>query len=162
MISVTVLNIVKLECLQMITLIFIAATNIQEAIHKMNTDLDSLYQRLCMNKLKLNISKTKVLNINAKNNLKREECNIKRVHKILNNLTPIYFQEKIKLADENERKGTLRNRNDIVIENFTKTCTQNSLFFSGLRMYNSLPGEIKDEKSIHKFKTKLKLQMNIN
>lgn len=271
------------------TLIFVAEDNIDEAIVKINTDLDSLYHKICMNKLKLNIRKTKVLIIDNKNSLNKYESNIKInnvnldivdhvkylgviidenlsfknhlsyisgkigskinvlsrlrnelncqqkitiyksiiephftycasiiflltdndfnrlqilqnkcmrtilkakkdthiktmlnilnftkikdmvqmytmifIHKILNNLTPMYLREKIKFAEENERKSTLRSRNDIIIENFTKKCTQNSLFYSGLRMYNSLPSEIKDEKSIHKFKSKLKYHMSLN
>lgn len=48
------------------TLVYIIADNIEEAIFKINSDLSVLYEKLCQNKLKLNVNKTKIMIITNK------------------------------------------------------------------------------------------------
>jgi hypothetical protein len=51
------------------TLLYIAADNLEEAVNKMNADLSSLSNWLNLNKLKLNIEKTKYMIITFKKNI---------------------------------------------------------------------------------------------
>lgn len=48
------------------TLIYVIADSLEEAKLKINEDLSTLYDKLCQNKLKLNIGKTKVMIITNK------------------------------------------------------------------------------------------------
>ncbi|RYX86065.1 reverse transcriptase family protein [bacterium] len=49
------------------TLVYIIADSIEEAIQKLNEDLEILFDILCQNKLKLNVDKTKMLLVSNKN-----------------------------------------------------------------------------------------------
>ena len=67
---------------------------------------------------------------------------------------PAYLKDKVKYKYENEIRP-LRNSNDLVLINAMKTCSQNSLFHEGFKLYNSLPKTITDENSIKIFKNLL-------
>jgi hypothetical protein len=51
------------------TLLYIAADNLDETVNRMNDDLVSLFQWLALNKLKLNVQKTKYMVITFKKNV---------------------------------------------------------------------------------------------
>lgn len=55
-----------------------------------------------------------------------------------------------------------RGRNNFRIPNYTKAMTQNSLFYKGLKLYNSLPLEIKQSNTINEFKKKCRSHMMLN
>lgn len=74
------------------------------------------------------------------------------IHKVVNRKAPNYLIERINFKSENERKNTLRNRNEIELSKFTKACSQNSLFYKGIALYNNLPLNIKNQPSIEQFK----------
>lgn len=76
------------------------------------------------------------------------------IHKIINNQWPSYLSNKIKYNNEIEYKNKLRNKNDIRI-NATKTCSQNSLFYKGIKYYNILPKNITNESITKQFKNLL-------
>lgn len=78
------------------------------------------------------------------------------IYKIVNGYTPQYLSDKIIYNNQNERKNTLRNRNNIELVKATKACSQNSLFYKGISIFNKLPDSIKNEKSVNRFKKSLK------
>lgn len=49
------------------TLVYVTAESIEEATIKINEDLNVLYEKLCQNKQKRNVKKTKVMIISNKN-----------------------------------------------------------------------------------------------
>lgn len=69
---------------------------------------------------------------------------------------PKYMCDKISYKNENNRKKTLRSANHLERTKALKTCTQNSLLYKGINLYNNLPFEIKNEKNEKIFKGKLK------
>ena len=73
------------------------------------------------------------------------------IYKITKGIAPQYLTERIAYNKENIRKNTLRNRNNIELSKATKTCSQNSLFYKGISLYNSLPINIRNEESVNKF-----------
>ena len=77
------------------------------------------------------------------------------IHKIVNGQAPAYLTKRIKLNSETQIR-TLRNANEINVPNLTKTCSQNSLFYKGVKLYNSLPAVIKSQESESKFTNLLK------
>lgn len=76
------------------------------------------------------------------------------IFKIVNGLTPNYLTDRIKFNYESNHM-TLRNSNQIRVSNATKYCSQNSLFYKGVQLYNSLPNDIKNVDSLNKFKSKI-------
>lgn len=50
----------------------------------------------------------------------------------------------------------LRNANQICLANYTKICSQKSLCYKGIALFNSLPVEIKNLDSIKDFQSNLK------
>lgn len=48
---------------------------------------------------------------------------------------------------------TLRNSNHIKLTNVTKSCSQNSLFYKGVHMFNALPNNIKCVATLNEFKS---------
>lgn len=73
------------------------------------------------------------------------------IFKIINGHTAQYLTERIHYNHENTQL-LLRNANDIKLTNSTKSCSQNALFYKGIQTFNSLPPNIKFEKSFTKFK----------
>lgn len=263
------------------TLVYIIADSIEIAAHNLNNDLDILYNKLCQNKLKLNVNKTKVmiisnkkidkkdvniyisgtkleieseikylgtiidenlsfdknvnsvckkighkasvmsrlskeLNINQKtmlyktivephftycasllflssesdlqrlqmlqNKCLRSVLNVNRfthsadmlenlklmnvsqiikfrtlilIFKIIKGETPQYLSEKISYRNENQIRN-LRNANEICPTNAIKACSQNALFYKGIKLFNTLPNEIKQSDSLVSFQKPLK------
>jgi hypothetical protein len=64
-----VLRYSKLKLFADDTLLYIAADTLDEAVNRMNDDLVSLFQWLALNKLKLNVQKTKYMVITFKKNV---------------------------------------------------------------------------------------------
>lgn len=77
------------------------------------------------------------------------------VFKIRNGLTPKYLTENVQYGSDVHRYAT-RRANDFRLPNLTMTGTQNSLFFKGFRLFNSLPDEVKYETNENRFKRKCK------
>lgn len=77
------------------------------------------------------------------------------VRKIIDGKVPKYLTERIKYKN-NGQPRVLRNSNEIELVRATMACSQNSLFYRGIQMYNSLPIEIRSESSDTSFETKLK------
>lgn len=84
------------------------------------------------------------------------------IYKIVNKLTPEYLSEKITLKADNPRRNTLRNRELINPKNCKKNYSQNSLFYKGINLYNSLPNHVKNVESTNNFKQKLRQYMQTN
>lgn len=78
------------------------------------------------------------------------------MYKIVNKIWPSYLSSKIKFNYKNERKNTLRNRNQIVKPIAKKAYMQNTLFYKGIDLYNKLPANVKNIEKIETFKNKLK------
>lgn len=77
------------------------------------------------------------------------------IFKIINGNAPIYLTNKIKYRNEIHNRH-IRNSNYLEPVNATKACSQNSLFFKGIRMFNELPREIREEPNPASFERKLK------
>lgn len=86
------------------------------------------------------------------------------LYKIINNLLPQYLCNKIRMNNENERKRTLRNRNEIEVDRRRgqKKFTQNSLFFKGINIYNKTPDSIKNLENTKNFKCELRKYVYTN
>lgn len=84
------------------------------------------------------------------------------MYKLVNDLWPQYLCMKITYMSENERKRTLRSKNEIEKIRATKTSTQNSIFYKGVEMYNQLPEEFRNEKTIMQFKCKIYEYIRMN
>lgn len=78
------------------------------------------------------------------------------IYKITKGIAPQYLSERIVHNNQSQKKNTLRSRNLIELTKATKACSQNSLFYKGVMLYNSLPDNIRNEESVNIFKTKLK------
>lgn len=78
------------------------------------------------------------------------------LYKIVNGVAPPYLQNKIKYKNENNRKKTLRSGNEIEKSRATKSCSQNSLFYKGIGIFNSIPDTIKEIGSMTGFKKHLR------
>lgn len=78
------------------------------------------------------------------------------IYKMLNGKCPRYLCDKIRLKCDNERGSRLRNANDIRTIRATKTCTQNTIFYKGVNLFNELPDEMKGELNVENFKSKLR------
>lgn len=82
--------------------------------------------------------------------------------KIVKKIWPDYLSSKIIFNYENERKNTLRNRNQIMLPNAKKSFMQNTLLYKGADLYNKLPESIKCVDKIEIFKKKLKGYIRVN
>lgn len=76
------------------------------------------------------------------------------IHKINNDLTPKYLKRNLKKVNESSTYNT-RNKNEFRLPMYKKTKSQNNLFYKGVKQYNELGQEIKNEKRIKLFKRKL-------
>ena len=74
--------------------------------------------------------------------------------KVINGECPEYLTDKIKLA-RNEQTVNTRNRENIPIVKCKTTEEQKMLFHNGIKMYNNLPKDVKNEKDKYSFKRKL-------
>lgn len=73
------------------------------------------------------------------------------IYKLLNNKLPLYMCRSVFYNRDVHSYGT-RKIDHFRLPNFTKTSTQNNLYYKGLKLYNELPNEIKDAKNIRQFK----------
>lgn len=83
------------------------------------------------------------------------------VHNIVNNYAPQYLTRKITYRSEDHNLN-LRTNNQISLINATKACSQNSLFFKGIKLFNNLPLEIREEKNYKIYDEKLKIYIRSN
>lgn len=83
------------------------------------------------------------------------------VFKIINRHLPNYLMEKLKYVGDLTQYN-LRNKFDFRLDFFRNSKTQNSLFYKGLKLYNELPIELKNEKNLFKFKKKLECYVKEN
>ena len=82
------------------------------------------------------------------------------IFKIKHNNAPKYLTENIVYVRE-AQVYSLRNAEDFRIERLGTTFAQNSLFYKGLKIFNRLPAEVKQESNIRIFKNKcIKLILN--
>lgn len=77
------------------------------------------------------------------------------IYKITKGLAPPYLANKIKYNYENQSR-MLRNAGEIKVTNANKSCSQNSLFYNGIKLFNSIPLEIKNADSLTTFQTKIR------
>lgn len=78
------------------------------------------------------------------------------IHKIVNSQSPSYLTNRIKYRGSNHGERKLRNASELERSKATKSCTQNALFHNGIKLYNSIPNYIRNEKSNYILKKKLK------
>lgn len=83
------------------------------------------------------------------------------IYNIRNHWAPKYLSNRIIYRNE-EHNLNLRNGNQMSVVNVTKTCSQNSLFYKGIKLFNDLPVEIREENSYNKFVQKLKIYVRNN
>lgn len=73
------------------------------------------------------------------------------VYKIKNNLLPEYLRVLLQYNSEVHAYPS-RRRNDFRLPNVKKSSTQNNLFYKGLKMFNEMPEDLKNESNYNKFK----------
>ena len=76
------------------------------------------------------------------------------LYKILQGLLPSYLRSFVTFNHEIHEYNT-RSRNNLHIERTNSKKAMNSIFFKGIKQYNSLPKNIKDAATLKKFKTSL-------
>ena len=86
---------------------------------------------------------------------RREKSKLIQYFKILNGLTPEYLQELLPPQHRHQHTYNTRNANDYVQIICRTTHHFNSFFPSATRLWNNLPLEIKQIKSLPQFKSKL-------
>ena len=72
------------------------------------------------------------------------------IFKIVNGQAPLYLTSKIKSRNETHGRN-LRSGNQFEASNAIKSCSQNSLFYKDLRLFNGLPNEIREATNFAKF-----------
>lgn len=77
------------------------------------------------------------------------------IYKIQYNILPNNLKDFTILNLENHHYET-RHNNNFYLRKISKNCTYKSIFYKGLNDFNNLKGEIKMQKSLKNFKTKLK------
>lgn len=83
------------------------------------------------------------------------------VFKMKNNLVPDFTTRNITYVGESHRYP-LRNVGDFHLPLYKKDNTQKNIFYSGLKMFNELPDELKNEKNIFTFKRLLTIYIKRN
>lgn len=73
------------------------------------------------------------------------------IYKIVKGIAPEYLQSRITRGRDVHQYGT-RFAGEIRTASFLLTSTQNSLFYKGIKLYNTLPRDIKETASISDFK----------
>lgn len=76
------------------------------------------------------------------------------IHKINNDMMPQYLKQNLQKVNETNSYNT-RNKNNFRLPMYKKTQTQNNIFYKGVKQYNDLSKEMKEEKRLHIFKRKL-------
>lgn len=83
------------------------------------------------------------------------------IYKIVRGLAPNYLTNKIKYRNDAHNRN-LRNLNYIEPIDATRACSQNSLFHRGIKLFNELSGELRDEISPNIFENKLEIYVKNN
>jgi hypothetical protein len=66
-------------------------------------------------------------------------------------MVPAYMNEETQY-NRHVTARTLRNADDFRLPRYNKSYTQNSMWYEGLKLFSSLPSELKDEPSLNHFK----------
>ena len=82
--------------------------------------------------------------------------NLLFIFKMVHKLLPKYMCDKIVFVRDIHRYNT-RNVSNIFILIAKKSGTQNSLFYKGLSLYNSLPAYLKDINNVNVFKRSISI-----
>lgn len=77
------------------------------------------------------------------------------IRKMISGNSPEYLKSMISTNSENHNLN-LRSNNNLSLKNFTRGNTQNSLVYKGFKIYNTIPNEIKNERSDMIFNRKIK------
>lgn len=109
-----------------------------------------ILQNKCMSQiLKADRFTSSDVTLNSLNLMKVNQLIIFRtlifIFNIIHGLAPQYLSNRIHY-----------NQNTILLTNATKSCSQNALFYKGIKLFNSLPESIKSEDSNTKFQEILK------
>lgn len=76
------------------------------------------------------------------------------IHKIDNDILPQYLKKNLIKVGQNSNYNT-RNKNELRLPKYKKAKTQNNIFYNGIKKYNEISKEIKNEKRMNIFKKKL-------
>lgn len=76
------------------------------------------------------------------------------IFKIKSNMLPKYLKNKMKRVNEVHSKHLRRNHH-FRLPQYRKTSSQRSLYYNGLKIFNKLPEELKEIKTINKFKSEV-------
>lgn len=79
---------------------------------------------------------------------------MKLIFKLRNNMAPDYLSSLIKLNNQVHTRN-LRNANDFRLPKFSKSCSQKMMLYNGLKWFNNLPDQIKEERSWSVFKNRI-------
>lgn len=74
---------------------------------------------------------------------------------------PVYLSSNMIIVAQTHGHET-RGRGNFKLPNYTKATTQNNLFYNGLKLFNSLPDEIKNANTINEFKNKCRSHAMLN
>lgn len=83
------------------------------------------------------------------------------IYKAINNLLPDYMLQQLKTNDDVHNYNT-RSHHEFRLPKLNKSCSQNSLFYKGIKIYNNLPPHVKNATSIYNFKKKLSYYVKEN
>ena len=118
-----------------------------------NSDIDRLQilQNKCMRQiLRLNNYSNSETMLNTLNLLNVKQTILFRtlifLFKIIKGLAPNYLTEKI-IFNHQIRNRTLRSANKICPIDAIKACSQNSLFYKGIKLFNTLTIELKKQRN---------------
>jgi hypothetical protein len=73
------------------------------------------------------------------------------IFKIKNHLVPEYMNDEI-TYNRDVIPRILRNKDDYRLPTYKKTCTQNSMWYDGLKFFNVLTPAMKEERNLERFK----------
>lgn len=77
------------------------------------------------------------------------------IFKIKNGMVPDYILNEVRYVSDVSSR-TLRNQSDFSLPNYKSNTTRNSIYYEGLKLYNQLPNDIKNCKTLLTFKLKCK------
>ena len=77
------------------------------------------------------------------------------VFKMKNKLMPKYLQKKIKYNHETHNRNT-RQKNEIRLPDIKNENARKMVCYDGMKMFNKLPIEIREENSLNKYKNMIK------
>ena len=127
-----------------------------------NTSIERLQklQNKCMRQiLRLNNLSNRETMLNALNLFNVNQTIMFRtlifIFKIINGLAPNYLTKNIIYKHETTNRS-LRNGNEICVTDAIKACSQNQLFYKGIKLFNTLPIELKNQDNLNRFQTMLK------